>query len=82
MVSAMGRTAILLACEVSVPCPGGAGRAGTHVFDVWAGVDGDHVAVLDAEVVANDAVNSSATVVEAFIGQDDENGVLSLLAAD
>lgn len=54
----------------------------THVFDVWTGVDGDHIAVLDAEVVANDAVDPGAAVVEALVGQYDENCVLSLLAAN
>lgn len=51
----------------------------TYVFDVWARLDGDHVAVLDPEVVANDSVNASAPIVELLVSEDDENGVFPLL---
>jgi hypothetical protein len=45
-------------------------------------VDGDHVTVLDAEVVAHHSVDASAAIVQLLIGEDDQDGVLSLLAAD
>lgn len=52
----------------------------TYVFDVRARVDGDDIAVLHAEVVANNTVEAGASVVEIVVSQDDEYGVLSLLA--
>lgn len=58
----------------------GGGR--TDVFDVGAWVDGDDVAVLDAQVVAHDTVQTAAAIVELVIAKDDKNGVLSLLATD
>lgn len=54
----------------------------TYVFDVWAGLDGDHVAVLDPEVVANDPVNAGAPIVELLVSEDNENGVTPLLSTD
>jgi hypothetical protein len=54
----------------------------THVFDIRARVDGDHVTVLDAQIVADDSVDSSATVVQLLIGEDDEHCILALLASD
>lgn len=37
--------------------------------------------MLDSQVVADDSVDASAAVIELIIGQDDEDGVLSLLAS-
>lgn len=54
----------------------------THIFDVGARVDGDHVAVLDTEVVSDDTVDASAAVIEIIIRQDNQNRVLALLALD
>lgn len=54
---------------------------GTYVFDIRAGVDGDHVTVLHPQVVANDSVDASAAIVQLIVGEDDQDGVLSLLAA-
>ena len=54
----------------------------THVFDIGARVDGDHVTVLDAKVVADDTVDASAAVIELLVGEDDEHRVLSLLASN
>lgn len=54
----------------------------TNIFDIRAGVDGDNVAVLDAEVVANNAVEAGAAIVEIVIGKDNQDSVLSLLSAD
>lgn len=55
---------------------------GTHVFDIRARMDGDDVAVLDAEVVADNAVQAGAAIIEIIVGQNDKDRVLSLLAAD
>jgi hypothetical protein len=45
-------------------------------------VDGDDVTVLDAQVVTDDPVDASAAVIQVVVGQDDQDGVLPLLAAD
>lgn len=45
-------------------------------------MDGDHVAVLDTQVVADDTVDAGAAIIEVVVGKDDQNGVLSLLATD
>jgi hypothetical protein len=45
-------------------------------------VDGDHVAVLDAQVVTNDSVDASAAIIELIVSEDDEDSVLSLLASN
>lgn len=52
----------------------------TYVFDVGARVDGDDIAVLDAEVVTNDTVNTGTAVIEIIVRQHNQNGVFSLLA--
>lgn len=54
----------------------------THVFDVGAGVDGDDIAVLDTQVVSHNTVDASASIIEIIIGQNNQNGVLALLALD
>lgn len=54
----------------------------TYVFDVGARQDSDHVAVLDTKVVADDPIDAGTAVIELFVLQDDEYGVLSLLAAN
>lgn len=55
---------------------------GTYVFDVGARVDSDDITVLDAEIVADDPVDTCAAIVEVVVGKDDQNSVLSLLALD
>ena len=45
-------------------------------------MDGNHVTVLDSQVVTNNSVDASATVIELLISEDDEDGVLSLLASN
>lgn len=45
-------------------------------------MNGDDVAVLDTEVVANDTVEACAAIVKIVIGKDNQDGVLSLLSAD
>jgi len=54
----------------------------THVFDVRAGVDGNDVAVLDTEVVADNAVDAGLTILEIVVGENDQDGVLALLSLD
>ena len=54
----------------------------THVFDVRAWVDGDNIAVLHPQVVANNSVYPRGAVIEVVICQHDENCVLALLALD
>lgn len=45
-------------------------------------MDGNHVTVLDSQVVTNNSVDASATVIELLVSEDDEDGVLSLLASN
>ena len=45
-------------------------------------MDGNHVAVLDAEIVADHTVEASAVVVQIVVGQNDEHRVLPLLATN
>lgn len=54
----------------------------THVFDVRARVDGDDIAVLHAQIVADDSVYPRGTVVEVIICKHYENRILALLALD
>jgi hypothetical protein len=57
-------------------------RYDTYVFDVWARVDGDHITVLDAQVVANNTVYPCRAIVEVVICEHDQDCVLALLALD
>lgn len=45
-------------------------------------MNGDHVTVLDSQVVADNSVDSGLAVLEIVVGENDQGGVLSLLAAD
>lgn len=45
-------------------------------------MDSDNVAVLDAEVVADDTVDAGLTILEIVVGQDNQDGVLALLSLD
>lgn len=45
-------------------------------------MDGDDVAVLDAEVVADDAVDTGLTILEIVIGENNQDSVLALLSLD
>ena len=58
------------------------GNEAPYVFDIGAGEDGNHVSMLDAKVVTDNAVDAGAALVKLLVGQDDEDGVLSLLATD
>jgi hypothetical protein len=52
------------------------------VLDVGTRVDGDDVTKLYAEVVPDHAVHADGAIIEVVVGEDDEHGVLSLLALD
>ena len=54
----------------------------TYVFDIGARLNGDHVTMLDPEVVADNAVNPGAPIVELFISKHDEDSIAPLLSAD
>ncbi len=54
----------------------------TYVFDVWAWVDCDDISMLDSEVVSNDSVDTSASVIQIIVGQDDQDSVFPLLSLD
>lgn len=45
-------------------------------------MDGDDVAVLDAEVVADNAVDAGLTILEIVIGENNQDSVLALLSLD
>lgn len=53
-----------------------------YVFDIWAGLDRDHITVLDSEVVADNSVDPGASIIELLISEDDKNGIAPLLSAD
>lgn len=55
---------------------------GAYIFDVRARVDGDDIAVLDAQVVPHNTVQAAAAVIEVIITKNNQDGVLSLLASD
>jgi hypothetical protein len=54
----------------------------TYVFDVGTRVNSDNVAVLDTKVVTHNTVDTGASVIKIVIGEDDQHGVLALLALD
>ena len=45
-------------------------------------MDGDDVAVLDPQVVADNPVDASTAVIKVVVGEDNQHGVLPLLAAN
>lgn len=53
----------------------------THIFDIGARGDGNHVTVLDSEVVTDNTVDSSASLIQIIVGKDDQDRLLSLLAS-
>ena len=52
----------------------------TYIFDIGARVHSDHVAVLDTKVVTHNTVDAGASIIEIVISQDNQHGVLALLA--
>lgn len=82
IVSAMGRTAIRLAWwDISIET-NTKNVGSTHVFDVRARVNSDNVAVLDTEVVADNTVDASLTILEIVVGENNQDGILALLSLD
>ena len=53
-----------------------------YIFDIWAGVDGDNVTVLDPQIVSDNSVQSGAAVIKIVVGENDQDCVLSLLASN
>lgn len=53
-----------------------------YIFNVRAGVNCNHVAVLDAQVVAGNTGKANAAFVELVVGQDDQDCVFPFLAAN
>ena len=53
-----------------------------YIFDVWAWVNSDDIAMLDAEVVADNTVDSRTSIIEIIICKDDQDCVFSLLSFD
>jgi hypothetical protein len=45
-------------------------------------VDSDDVAVLDTEVVADNAVDAGLTILEIVVGENNQDGILALLSLD
>ena len=81
-VSAMGKTAILLACRYCVSRRySNLRRHYTYIFDIWARQDRDHVTVLNTQVVAHNTVDSGTAFIQLLVGKDNEHGILSLLAS-
>lgn len=54
----------------------------THIFDIWAWVDSDNVAVLHTEVVSDHTVDTSTAIIKVIVGKDNQNSILSLLSLD
>ena len=45
-------------------------------------MDSDDIAMLDAQVVADNPVDAGTSIIKIIVGQHDQNGILALLAAD
>lgn len=45
-------------------------------------MDSDNVAVLHTEVVSDHTVDTGTAIIKVIIGEDDQNGILSLLSLD
>jgi hypothetical protein len=43
-------------------------------------MDSDDVAVLDAEIVAHNTVDTDASIIQIIVGQNNKHGILSLLS--
>lgn len=54
----------------------------TYVFDLRACMHSDDVTMLDAEVVSDNAVHASTSIIKVIIGQNDQDSILPLLAFD
>lgn len=54
----------------------------TYIFDIWAWVYSDNVAVLHTEVVSDHTVDTGTAIIKVIVGEDNQNGILSLLSLD
>lgn len=81
-VSEIGRTAIRLACYIVSNCRAQSRVPGPYIFDIWARVHGDHIAVLHAQVMSHNTVDTGAPIIEVVIGQNDQHGIPSHLTLD
>jgi len=52
----------------------------TYIFDIRARVNSDHITMLDSQVMSDDTIHPSATIIELLIRKYDQNSVLTLLA--
>lgn len=52
----------------------------TYVFDIRARVYCDNIAMLDAQIMSYDPVDTGASIIEIVVGKNDENGILPLLS--
>jgi hypothetical protein len=57
-------------------------KSGAYIFDVWARMDGDNVAMLDPQIVSHNSVDSSRAVIQIIISQDNQDCIFALLALD
>ena len=53
-----------------------------YIFDVWARMDSDDIAMLDSEVVSNHSVHACGAIIQIIICKHDQDSVLSLFALD
>ena len=80
-MSAIGRTAIRLAYNGGrLDSKRSSADIDTYIFDVWARVDCDDISVLHPQVVSDHSIYPCRAIIELIICQDDQDGVLSLLA--
>ena len=54
----------------------------TYIFDIWARVNSDNIAMLHTEVVSDHTVDTSTAVIEVVVRQHDKNGVFPHLTLD
>lgn len=54
----------------------------TYIFDIWTWVDRDDVAMLDAEIAADNTVDAGTSVIKIIVCKNYQDGVPSLLALD
>lgn len=54
----------------------------TDIFDIGAGMNGDNIAVLDAEVMSDNAIHACASIIQIIISKNDEDCILALLSLD
>ena len=81
-VSAIGSTAMRLAfAGVSIGKPS-TKNLPTHIFDIRARVNRNDITMLDTKVVADDTVETGAAIIKIVIGENDQDGILSLLSTD